>query len=72
MLFLVVSILIIATIAFDRYQMISSIQRHAGVKKYAVYSIGVWVASILLVWPQFYFSDVIIFDGGGRVCKLKE
>jgi len=59
---LVVSVLIIVVIAFDRFRLISSIQRHTGTFRYLAYSLGVWLVSFALTSPQLYFAEVIDYD----------
>ncbi|CBY16300.1 unnamed protein product, partial [Oikopleura dioica] len=56
-LFFILSILIIATIAFDRYRMISSMSKSSA-HKYTAYAVGVWTTSLLLCSPILYFTTV--------------
>ena len=70
MLFLVVSIFIISIIAFDRYQMISSIHRHSGITKYIIYSFAVWIISFILAAPEFYFSEVANLGEYNSYCRV--
>jgi hypothetical protein len=71
-LFFILSVLIIATIAFDRYRMISSMSKSSA-HKYTAYAVGVWTTSLLLCSPILYFITIqrdINQDSGEVIIRL--
>ena len=68
-LFLIVSIFIIAAISFDRFYMISSVSQHTN--SIVVYNLFIWSSAFILALPNFYFADVIVYSNGDRECKVK-